>query len=42
MVQCICVLAVDVQVSREDDVVIDVDGKISYSIVWCSAFVFSL
>ena len=32
-------LGVDVQVTREGDDIIDVVGKTSYSMVWCSAFV---
>ena len=40
MVYCSAsVLGVDVQVTREDGAIIDVAGKINYSMVYCSAFV---
>ena len=42
LVQCICAQAVDAQVIKEDDVVIGAVGKMSFSTVWCSAFVLRL
>ena len=39
LVLCICALAVDVHVTREEYVVIGIVGKISHGSVWCNTFV---